>query len=353
MSWLQGLLLVVLFLGLTLAPVFGGEQGGAGAGGDEEIEFDTEAIEDFVNENLPAGFEAPTPEEWSRFWQQLDALLGAQSLEDLAAFKPVADLALKYLAAIPDSRGSADWLQQRLDYFDVADSAVRDVPVVPVPAVPDDRRTPTPPFPRAPEATLPPLVVPAVPPVREAVPAPIEQTRSSTIRSGNVWVKKLAKRPLPASAGTLIPRLKAVFKQEGVPPELVWIAEVESTLNPDAESSAGAAGLFQLMPRTANRFGLRTFFFDERKDPEKSARAAARYLKALYRQMGSWELALASYNAGEGRVGRLKKERKATSFNEIAEHLPVETQMYVPKVMALITLRENIDPAKLPPPRAG
>jgi len=107
------------------------------------------------------------------------------------------------------------------------------------------------------------------------------------------------------------------------------------------------------MPRTANRFGLRTFFFDERKDPEKSARAAARYLKALYRQMGSWELALASYNAGEGRVGRLKKERKATSFNEIAEHLPVETQMYVPKVMALITLRENIDPAKLPPPRAG
>ena len=170
------------------------------------------------------------------------------------------------------------------------------------------------------------------------------------IRSDELWVKKLAKRPLPANAEKLIPRLKAVFKAEGVPTELVWIAEVESSLNPDAKSPSGAVGLFQFMPATAERFGLRTAFFDERKDPEKSARAAARYLKVLYRQTGSWRLALASYNAGEGRVGMALEKQNARSFDEIADHLPVETQMYVPKVMAVIALRENVDPARLPAP---
>ncbi len=131
------------------------------------------------------------------------------------------------------------------------------------------------------------------------------------------------------------------------------MAEVESSLNPAARSPVGALGLFQLMPVTARRFGLRTGFFDERKNPEKSARAAAQYLKILYHTMGSWPLALAAYNAGEGRVGKLVKHKEQPSFEDIATDLPLETQMYVPKVMALIAVREKTSPAKLPGPAAS
>lgn len=128
------------------------------------------------------------------------------------------------------------------------------------------------------------------------------------------------------------------------------MAEAESSLDPAARSPVGALGLFQLMPATARRFGLRTAIFDERKDPEKNARAAAQYLKRLYRQMGSWPLTLAAYNAGEGRVGKLIKTNKQATFDGIADDLPLETQMYVPKVMAIVSLREKTDPENMPGP---
>ena len=175
----------------------------------------------------------------------------------------------------------------------------------------------------------------------------------SLIRNLRAWQEKLANRPAPPNAATLIPRLKKVFRSEGLPPELVWMAEAESSLNPAARSPIGALGLFQLMPATARRFGLRTGFFDERKNPEKSARAAAQYLKFLYHAMGSWPLALAAYNAGEGRVGKLMKLKKQAAFEGIADDLPLETQMYVPKVMAIVSLRENTDPEKIPGPVAA
>ena len=356
-SLLESALFVVV-LGFMPMPCLAADKEAAAPPEDQiEIDIDIEAIQDFVRENLPADVELPTQEEWDRFWKELDALLADPSLENLASFKPTADLALAYLAAIPELRDEADWLKQRMDFLDMADSVVRDTPVAPPEAVPDRAPIPTPPppppaAPPAPAAKLPPFVVPAIPKADGAapVPAPLERQRRSMIRSDGLWGKKLAKRPLPANAEKLIPRLKAVFKAEGVPTELVWIAEVESSLNPDAKSPSGAVGLFQFMPATAERFGLRTAFFDERKDPEKSAQAAARYLKVLYRQMGSWRLALASYNAGEGRVGRALEKQNARSFDEIADHLPVETQMYVPKVMAVIALRENVDPAELPAP---
>lgn len=345
--------LFVCALGFMPMPCLGAEKG-ASAPAEERIELDMEAIQDFVKENLPAGFEPPTQEQWDRFWKELAALLADQSVENLASFRPTVDLALTYLAAIPELRNEADWLKQRMDFLDMADSVVRETPVAPPEAVPGGR-IPTPPPPPPREAKLPPLIVPAIPKAKDSVPvpAPLEQQRISMVRSDQLWVKKVANRPLPANAEKLIPRLKAVFKAEGVPTELVWIAEVESSLNPDAESPSGAVGLFQFMPATAKRFGLETAFFDERKNPEKSARAAARYLKALYRQTGSWRLALASYNAGEGRVKRAQEKQNATSFDEIADDLPVETQMYVPKVMAVIALRENVDPAKLPAPEMG
>lgn len=144
-----------------------------------------------------------------------------------------------------------------------------------------------------------------------------------------------------SSAETMITRLKKVFEKEHVPQQWVWIAEVESSLNPRALSSAGAAGLFQLMPGTAQRFGLRTEPEDDRMAPEKSAVAAAQYLKILHREFGCWSLALAAYNAGEGRVKEIMKKRKARTYGEVERYLPAETQAYVPKVMAVVALRED------------
>jgi len=139
----------------------------------------------------------------------------------------------------------------------------------------------------------------------------------------------------------MIPRLKEIFTKEGIPQQWVWVAEVESALNPRARSSAGAVGLFQLMPGTAQRFGLRTAPVDDRMAPDKSAGAAAQYLKFLRQEFGCWSLALAAYNAGEGRVREIMKKRKARTFEDVERYLPSETRVYVPKVVTIVALRED------------
>ena len=159
-----------------------------------------------------------------------------------------------------------------------------------------------------------------------------------------------ATEPQDAKA-MMIVCLKEIFASEGVPPELVWIAEVESRLDPQARSHAGALGLFQIMPETARRFGLRLGqYVDERYNPEKSAGAAARYLRTLYQEFGSWQLAVAAYNAGEGRVGRALRWSPTGTFEEIAPRLPAETRNYVPRVMMVVSDREGRDASSLPPP---
>ena len=129
---------------------------------------------------------------------------------------------------------------------------------------------------------------------------------------------------------------------EKVPPELVWMAEVESSFDPRARSPVGAAGLFQLMPETAKRFGLRVSPFDQRLHAEQSAEAAAKYLSYLHGHFKDWRLAVAAYNAGEGTIDKLLKQRKARTFDSIATHLPAETQLYVPKVEATVFRREGV-----------
>ncbi|HYG34591.1 MAG TPA: lytic transglycosylase domain-containing protein, partial [Clostridia bacterium] len=147
-------------------------------------------------------------------------------------------------------------------------------------------------------------------------------------------------------------QLKPVFVAQRVPPELVWVAEVESSFNPQARSPVGAAGLFQLMPATAKRYGLKTTWpLDQRLKPEPSARAAAQYLQYLYGRFKDWRLALAAYNAGEGTVQKLLTRHKASSFDAIATRLPAETQMYVPKVEATLLRREGIKLSELKVPR--
>jgi len=164
-------------------------------------------------------------------------------------------------------------------------------------------------------------------------------------------MQRLHASPIPANAAELMPLLLARFASEGSPCELAWLAEVESTLNPNARSPSGACGLFQLMPDTAKGLGLSTWMPDDRTDPAKSAGAAARLLKKLYSHFGDWPLALAAYNAGEGRVSRALAARKGKTFADIAPALSVATRLYVPKVCATVALRTGVAPEKLGAPR--
>ncbi|MFH0954190.1 MAG: lytic transglycosylase domain-containing protein [Verrucomicrobiota bacterium] len=299
---------------------------------------------DWLQENLPEDvleyLEPPTEEDWNAFWADVQETLQSQSLDDLAWMLPYAQTALEYLRTIPEGKAYADWLQQKLDYFDMARNVMR--------ALPTPQAPPTPRQPARGRVRLAPPPRPRYSPPS----APLNQRRLDLARNRQTWQRKLASRPPPPDAQALVPKLKDVFATEGVPSQWVWLAEVESSMDPSARSPVGAAGLFQFMPATAQRFGLRTRPADERLVPEKSARAAAKYLKVLHRQFNSWPLALAAYNAGEGNVARALKKSSNKTFEGIQDFLPLETQMYVPKVLATVALREGIDPAALPPPTA-
>lgn len=128
-----------------------------------------------------------------------------------------------------------------------------------------------------------------------------------------------------------------ILEREGLPRELLAVPLVESGFDPFAVSPKGARGLWQLMPDTARRYGLNSDgSFDERLDPLRSTTAAARYLKDLYGLWGDWALALAAYNAGEGRVGRALAASPSRDFLTLASSglLPRETRQYVPAVLA-------------------
>jgi len=134
-----------------------------------------------------------------------------------------------------------------------------------------------------------------------------------------------------------VPMIEREFGERGVPAELAYLPVVESCFLPDA-TGRSAVGLWQFTRSTARKYGLTVDRrIDERRDPAKSTRAAARYLRDLYDQFQSWDLALAAYNAGPGRVRRALRRKPRAGFFELAEGrlLPPITRRYVPKVLAV------------------
>ena len=142
-----------------------------------------------------------------------------------------------------------------------------------------------------------------------------------------------------------LPMIQDVFKAEGLPLDLAYIPLIESAFKPAAQSQKRARGVWQFMRATSEERGLETnWFVDERSDPEKSTRAAADYLKWLYKQFGDWHLALASYNGGPGRVQRAVQRSGIEDFWRLSEgrrHLPRETREYVPLILAAMVIAKN------------
>ncbi len=157
--------------------------------------------------------------------------------------------------------------------------------------------------------------------------------------------------------GRYRPMVESVFAEFGLPLDLAYLSLVESGFNPRAYSRARATGPWQFMKGTARLYGLKVnWWVDERRDPIKSTVAAARYLRDLYDLFGNWPLAMAAYNAGEGRVGRALRKTDGESFYEIARsrYIRRETKEYVPRFMAATIIARNPDhygfPAFLPDP---
>lgn len=167
------------------------------------------------------------------------------------------------------------------------------------------------------------------------------------LRKGRATIRASSK-----NAEKYLSYAKNVFRSQGMPDELAYLAIVESGYRPDAKSRVGAAGAWQFMPDTGTRFGLRQdWWTDERLDPYRSTEAAAAYLKKLYIDFGDWSTAIAAYNAGEGKINRAKAGTGGNNFFEVKAlnhklddqaQLRDETKKYVPRFMAVSKIMRNL-----------
>lgn len=147
-----------------------------------------------------------------------------------------------------------------------------------------------------------------------------------------------------ARSGRYREMIQRVLKEEGVPQDLIYLAQAESGFHPLALSRAGARGMWQFMASRATGYGLdRNWWVDERQDPEKATRAAARHLKDLYNQFGDWYLAMAAYNSGPGTVQHAVQRTGYADFWELYRRgvLPKETKNYVPIIIAVTIMAKN------------
>lgn len=267
-----------------------------------------QSAQDWINDNIDFSALPEVDEDAVKeFFDNIRQRFQGEYVIDLSALKQPAKFVLSVLQSNEQFQPYAQWLAVQMDYLDVADE----------------------------------IRIASIAPPQNGTNAPPLRINPTAQLEREIWTRKLVDRRRPSAAGQYVRELKRVYAAEKLPTELIWVAEVESSFNRTARSPMGAAGLFQLMPDTAKRFGLSLWPRDERYQPEPSATASARYLKALYNRFHDWRLALAAYNDGEGSVEKLLKGRHGRSYDDIAGHLPAETQLFVPRVEATIYKREG------------
>jgi membrane-bound lytic murein transglycosylase D len=198
--------------------------------------------------------------------------------------------------------------------------------------------------------TPPPAPVAVLEPVVEEGPFDSALAHPRTM----AWVRRFCGKMTSRSATALglrparpiLPRLEAILAEHDLPRELAAVPAIESGYRVTARGQHGELGLWQLQPATARRFGVRVSRGgDERAAVDPSTRGAARYLAFLYRRYGNWLLALAAYNAGEGRVDRALARHPGATFWELAEAkaLPPISREYVPKILAVVQVTATPD----------
>ncbi|MDH4099856.1 MAG: transglycosylase SLT domain-containing protein [Nitrospirota bacterium] len=196
--------------------------------------------------------------------------------------------------------------------------------ILPPPEVIDEPETPSTPL----EINLPPSA-------EKAVQHKIDRLSGAVRETFSLWL---------ARSGKYISIMQEVLEQKGMPTDLVFLPLIESGFDPFAVSSRSAAGPWQFMAGTAEKYGLKiNWWTDERRDPVKATKAAADYLKRLHEMFGSWPLALASYNAGEGRVSRAMSKANTDDFWQLhnTRLLPKQTRDYVPLYLAAATIAKE------------
>src|SRR5947207_14541692 len=145
-------------------------------------------------------------------------------------------------------------------------------------------------------------------------------------------------------SGKYRPMIQRVLDEEGVPQELIHLAQAESGFYPRAMSRKAAGGMWQFVKFRGNQYGLKqTLYTDDRMDPEMATRAAARHLRDLYKEFGDWYLAIAAYNCGPGVVEKAVERTGHADFWELRERrvLPLETTNYVPIILAMTIMEKN------------
>ncbi|MFB6249515.1 MAG: transglycosylase SLT domain-containing protein [Salinibacter sp.] len=195
-----------------------------------------------------------------------------------------------------------------------------------------------------------PSIVDALPTELRKQGPPVPLTLNRPVKESIAFLLNHKQRylyPWLRRASTYFPMIEQILAEEGVPDVLKYLAIAESGLNPHAQSRAQAAGIWQFVAETGRRYGLSIDpWVDERLDPEKSTRAAARHLKDLHDRFGDWQLALAGYNCDPGVVQHyVRQYRQRTgrtpSFWDIYDKLPEETRNYVPLFTATALIVSN------------
>jgi membrane-bound lytic murein transglycosylase D len=254
----------------------------------------------------------------SQFQAALDVYLGANIPDEM---QPELQAAFNHLFSRIHALGLESLLYTAEEQVSLPDE---ELPTIPEDELEEFRARVLEPLPEEPLFTIP-IPDPRDNPKVEAALVYLVTERKEVIQEGL------------SRASRYMPMIIATLEEVGVPKELAWVPLIESLFKPSAYSRARAAGMWQFMSGTARLYGLRVdWSVDERRDPVRATRTAAIYLKDLYEEMGSWELALASYNGGKGRVARAIQRVGSRDFWDIAEtrYLARETRDFVPKIFA-------------------